>query len=129
MDYIIRIIKSVETSSLLIDGTSKTVKHEVEKQEHGLLPAMASSLIQAVASSLINGMTGKGVMRAGKGQKNGILSLLALLLIMKVLGKGIMRAQKGVRRAGKDVLIWIIRMKIFNSIPFYPHSIQQYQHY
>ena len=43
--------------------------------------------MQPVASSLINAITRKGVMRAEKGQENGFLSLLALPLMMKVLGK------------------------------------------
>ena len=47
--------------------------------------------MQAVASSLINVKTGKGVMRAEKGKEDEILSLLALFLIMKVLGKRVTR--------------------------------------
>ena len=48
---------------------------------------MASSLIQPVASSLINAI-------AGKGQEYGFLPLLALSLMKKVLGNGVRRAGK-----------------------------------
>ena len=36
MDDIIRIIKALENSHVLVDGVSETVKHEIEKQEGGL---------------------------------------------------------------------------------------------
>ena len=38
MDNIIKIVQSLEKSSLLIDGASETVKHEIKKQECGFLP-------------------------------------------------------------------------------------------
>ena len=96
MDDIIKIVKSLEDSGLLIDGAIETVKHEIKKQEGGFLRAMmtpmaaslkapmASSLMQFVASSLINAITGRGVRSAGKGQEDGTLPLLALPLMMKV---------------------------------------------
>ena len=62
---------------------------------------MASTLIQPVASSLINAITAKGVTRAGKRREGGILSLLTLPLMIKALGKGVMRAGQWVRRAEK----------------------------
>ena len=46
--------------------------------EPTLIATMASSLIQPVTCSLINAITGKGIMRPGKEQEDGFLSLLAL---------------------------------------------------
>ena len=46
---------------------------------------MASSLIQPLASSLINAIT-------GKWQEDEFISLLALPLKLKVLGKGVKRS-------------------------------------
>ena len=43
-----------------------------------LIATMTSSLIQPATCSLINTKTGKGIMRAGKEQEDGFLSLLAL---------------------------------------------------
>ena len=50
--------------------------------------------MQAVASTLINAITGKGAMRAEKGQ-GGFLSLLTIILPMKALGQGVRRAARG----------------------------------
>ena len=79
--YNIKIEESLEKSGILIDGASETVNnHEIKRQEGWFLSAMmatmdaslivlmVSSLIQPVASSLINAITGKGVRRAGKGK-------------------------------------------------------------
>ena len=73
MDDIIKIIKSLEDSGVLIDidGVSETVKHELKKQEGGFLGALlapsAASLIQPVISSVVKGISGKAVRRAAKG--------------------------------------------------------------
>ena len=103
MDDIIKVVRSLEDSNLLIDGATETVKHEIKKQEGGFLGAMmvpmaASSiepmtfpLIQLVAFSLRNSISGKDVMRAGKGQEGEFLPSSALPLMMKSSGK---RSQK-----------------------------------
>lgn len=102
MEYIIKIVKSLEDSGLLIDGATKTVKHK--NQDGGFLVAMvalmvasrvgpnASSLIQPADSSLINAIAGKCVMRGGKVHEGEFLLLLALPLKMEVLGKGVKKA-------------------------------------
>ena len=94
-------IESLEKLGVLIDGANETVKHEIKKKtEIGFLGARiatpASSLIQSVASSLMNALFGKGVMRAGKGQDGRFCSLLALHLMIKVIsGKGATRVRRG----------------------------------
>ena len=49
MDYIIKIVASLEKSGLLIDGATETVKHEIKKQKGAFIGAimapMAASLI------------------------------------------------------------------------------------
>ena len=69
---IIKFIKSLEDSSVLIDGATETVKHEIKKkQEEGFLRAMlrnlAASLVQPIISSVVKGISGRGVRRAGRG--------------------------------------------------------------
>ena len=68
---IIKIIKSLEDSGVLIDGVTETVKHERKKQEGrflgALLVPLAASLVQPVISSVVKGISGRGVRRAGKG--------------------------------------------------------------
>ena len=87
MDDIIKIVKSLEDSGVLIDGATETAKHEIKKQEDGSLGAMmatmAASLIQPVVSSLINAISEREVKRTEKRQKGGFLPLIALPLMMK----------------------------------------------
>ena len=106
MNYIFKIAKLPEDSGLLIDGATERVKHQIKKKEGGFLGAMMacmfasliptkfSSLTESVASSLINAVSGNGVMRVGKEKEGGFLPLLILPLMMKLLEKGITRAGK-----------------------------------
>ena len=68
MNDIIKIIKSLEDSGVLIDEVNDTVKHEVKKQEGkflgALLALLAASLVQPVISSVVKGISGRGVRRA-----------------------------------------------------------------
>ena len=60
MNEIIKIIKSLEDSGVLIDGVTETVKHEIKKQKGGFLGALltplATSTVQPVISSVVKGM-------------------------------------------------------------------------
>ena len=58
---IIKIIKSLENSRVLIDGISETIKHESKKDVE--FPNMLLGTLGA--SMLRNELTGKGGMRAG----------------------------------------------------------------
>ena len=50
-----------------------------------LIESMAFSLIKPVACSLINALSGKGNMRAGKGQEVLLLPLFSLPLMIKAM--------------------------------------------
>ena len=69
MNDIIRIIKSLENSGVLIDGVTEAVKYEIKKLEclfiSALLPPMAASLVQPLISSVVKGTTSRGVMMVG----------------------------------------------------------------
>ena len=67
MEDIIRIIKSLENSGVLIDEVSKIVKHEIKRQEGRFLGIL---LVILGVSTLGNMLTGKTVMRAGTGYNN-----------------------------------------------------------
>ena len=71
MNDIIKIIKSSEDSSVLIDGVTETVKDEIKKQAGGFLGALlaplAASLLQLVIPSVVKGINGRGVRRAERG--------------------------------------------------------------
>ena len=77
---IIKIVKSLEDSGLLLKGVTETVQNEVKEQKGGFLSMLLGTL---GASLLGNLLTGRGIYRAGKGK-----------------GKGINRAGEGVLRAG-----------------------------
>ena len=62
MNDIIKIIKSVEDSGVLIDGVTETVKHETKKQEGGFLSDLKqfSHFIRATSNFLVvKGIIGK----------------------------------------------------------------------
>ena len=60
-----------------------------------IITPMTFSLIQPVATSLINAISGKGVMRAGKEKEPAFLLFLVLFLMMKVLGKAVRKSGRG----------------------------------
>ena len=71
MNNSIKVVKSSEVSGVLIDGVTETVKHVVKKQEGGFLEALlaplATSLVQPVISSVVKGISRRGISRAGRG--------------------------------------------------------------
>ena len=78
MEDIIKTVKSLEDSGLLLKGVTETVQNEVKEQKGGFLRILLGSL---GASLLGNLLTGRGINRAGKG-------------------RGINRAGDGIVRAG-----------------------------
>ena len=64
MNNIMKIVKSLEESSLLIKGIRETNKNEAIKHKGRIL----SMLVSALGATLLgNLLTGKGTIRAGKG--------------------------------------------------------------
>ena len=61
MEYIIKIVKSLEDSGLLLKGVSETVQNEVKEQKDGFLSMLLGTL---VASLLGNILARKGIKRA-----------------------------------------------------------------
>ena len=64
MDDILKIVKSLENSGLLLKGVSETIQHEAKEQRGGFLSMLLCTL---GASSLGDKLSGKGVIRAGEG--------------------------------------------------------------
>ena len=54
MNVIIKIIKSLEDSGVLINGVTETVKHEIKKQEGGILGALLASLATSLVQPVIS---------------------------------------------------------------------------
>ena len=62
---IIKIVKSLEDSGLLIEGVTKTIQNEVKEHKRGFLSMLLGTL---GASLLGNILTGNRIYRAGKGK-------------------------------------------------------------
>ena len=65
IEDIIKIVKSLEDSGLLLKGVTETVQNEVKEQKGGFLCMLLGTL---GASLLRNLLTGRGVNRAEKGR-------------------------------------------------------------
>ena len=64
MEDIIKMVKSLDNSGLLLKGVTETVQNEVKEEKGGFLSTLFGTL---GASLLGNLLTGRGVNRAGKG--------------------------------------------------------------
>ena len=72
-----KIVQALEDSNILLKRATKTIKNETKEQKWGFL----SMLLRTLGASLLeNLLTGKGIVRAGSGNKKG---------------KGIVRAGSG----------------------------------
>ena len=78
MGDLIKIIKSLEGSGLLLKGITESVQNEIKKQKGGFLSMLLGTL---GASLLGNLLTGKGVNKKGNGIHRA--------------GEGIVRAGEG----------------------------------
>ena len=65
IEDIIKMVKSLEDSGLLLKGVTETVQNEVKEQIGGFLSMLLGTL---GASLLGNLLTGWGINRAGKGR-------------------------------------------------------------
>ena len=100
MNNIIKYIKSLEDSNVLIDGITERVKHEIKKQGDRFLPALlaplGTSLVQSVVSSVVKGMSRRGVRRSGRRyidkdfQYCSILEAISRLLIISITSLDLM---------------------------------------
>ena len=77
IEDLIKIVKSLEDSGLLLKGVTESVQNEIKEQKGGFLSMLLGTL---GASLLGNLLTGKGVNKKGKG---------------------IYRAGEGIERAGE----------------------------
>ena len=64
MEDIIKMVKSLKDSGLLLKGVSETIQNEAKEQKGGFFSALLGTL---GASLLGNILAGKGMNRAGEG--------------------------------------------------------------
>ena len=63
-----KIDEALEDSNILLKEVTKTIKNETKEQKAGFLSMLLGTL---GASLLENLLTGKGILRAGSGNKKG----------------------------------------------------------
>ena len=64
MNDILKIVKTLENSGLLLKGVSETIQHEVKEKRGGFL----NMLLGTLGASLLDDIfSGKGIIRAGEG--------------------------------------------------------------
>ena len=90
IEDIIKIVKSLEDSGLLLKIVTQTVPNEVTKQEGGFLNMLLGTLGAILWGNLL---TGRGIYRAGKGK--------GAIARRQGRGKGINRAGKGIDYGNK----------------------------
>ena len=67
MDDILKIVKSVEDSGVLLKGVSETIQHEA-KEQRGFLSMLLGTLAASLLGDVLSkGLSGKGVIRTGEG--------------------------------------------------------------
>ena len=102
MKDIMKIIKALENSGILLKGVSKTIKNETKEQKGGFLSMLLGTLGASLLGNLLTGgkgivRTGDGIVRAGEGSgskknitiynklKYKIRVLIGLLYLLKLM--------------------------------------------
>ena len=68
MDGILKIVKSLENSGVLLKGVSETIQHEAKEQRGGFLSMLLGTLGASLLGDVFSkGLSGKCVIRAGEG--------------------------------------------------------------
>ena len=68
MDGILKIVKSLENSGVLLKVVSETIQHEAKEQRGGLLSMLLGTLGASLLDDILSkGLSGKGVIRVGEG--------------------------------------------------------------
>ena len=89
MNDIMKIIKALENSGILLKGVSKAIKNETKEQKGGFLSMLLGTLGASLLGNLLTG--GKGIMRAGDGIVHA--------------GYGIARADEGSKKKNLNSLL------------------------
>ena len=71
MQDVIKIIKELENSDILLKGVSKTIENEIKEQRGGFLSMLLGTLGASLLGNLLTGkgITGDGILRAGERSK------------------------------------------------------------
>ena len=79
MDDILKIVKSLENSGLLLKGVSERIQHEAKGQRGGFLSMLLGTLGASLLGDILSGKdvirAGEGTIRAGYGSKRPSLKI------------------------------------------------------
>ena len=76
MNEILKTVKSLEDSGILLKGVSETIKNEATEQKGGFLSMLLGTLVASLLSNILtDNLTGKGVIRAEEGSKRSSLKI------------------------------------------------------
>ena len=68
MDDILKIVKSLDDSGVLLKGVSETILNEAREQREGFLSMLLGTLGASLLGDMLSkSLSGKGVIRAGEG--------------------------------------------------------------
>ena len=68
MQDLLKIVKSLEDSGILVNGITETIKNEVKEQKGGFLSMLLGTLSASLLGDLLTKkLSGTGVIRAGEG--------------------------------------------------------------
>ena len=68
MDDILKIVKSLKNSEVLLKGVSEAIQNEAKEQRGGFLSMLLDTLGASLLGDILSkGLSGKGVIRAGEG--------------------------------------------------------------
>ena len=68
MNDIMKIVQALESSNILLKGVTKTIKNGTKEQKGGFLSMLLGTLGVSLLGNLL---AGKGIVRAGSGNKKG----------------------------------------------------------
>ena len=68
MNDLMKIVQALEDSNILLKGVTKTIKNKTKIKKGGFLSMLLGTLGASLLESLLSG---KGIVRAGSGSKNG----------------------------------------------------------
>ena len=94
MDDILKMVRSLEDSGVLLKGVSETIQHETKEQRGGFLSMLLGTLGSSLLGDVLSkGLSGRGVIRAGEGTIRVSEGTIRG-------GEGTIRAGEGTIRAG-----------------------------
>ena len=68
MNDIMKIVQALEDSNILLKGVTQTIKNKTKEQNGGFLGMLLGTLGTSLLGSML---AGKGILRAGSGNKKG----------------------------------------------------------